>query len=88
MPQMNIHIKDLADKTPAIQTNGREVLDCSHVPLDVTLLESGMASGSPSVGIAFELPDGRLVILQTSLALWEGASAAFRGAKDRWASRS
>jgi hypothetical protein len=42
--------------------------------LKVAVLESGMASGAPSVALRFDLPDGRSVIAQTSAKLFVGAA--------------
>jgi hypothetical protein len=38
-------------------------------PIGLALLEGGMLSGKPSVGIRIDLPDGRVLFTQTSLAL-------------------
>lgn len=39
-------------------------------------LKAGMASGKPSVAIRLDLPDGKVVIAETSLALFLGAASA------------
>jgi len=44
----------------------------------IMALDSGMASGKPSVGVVIELPDGRVVLGQTSMSLLLGAADAFR----------
>ncbi len=46
--------------------------------IEVTALEGGMASGRTSVAFRFELPDGRSVIAETSLALFLNAARAFK----------
>lgn len=38
--------------------------------LQVAVLPKGMQSGKPSVALRLELPDGRTVVVETSLALW------------------
>jgi hypothetical protein len=47
--------------------------------LEIAMLQSGMASGAPSVSMRFELPDGRTMLAQTSLKLFLSAARAFRG---------
>lgn len=47
--------------------------------ISVALLPGGMSSGKASVAIRIELPDGRTVIAQTSLELFDSAARAFRG---------
>ena len=44
----------------------------------VLTLDSGMASGKPSVGVVVELPDGSVVLGQTSLGLFLAAADAFK----------
>ncbi len=43
----------------------------------ITLLEGGMQSGSPSVGLLIDIGDGQLVFAQTSLKLLISAAKAF-----------
>jgi hypothetical protein len=50
-----------------------------HAVPSVALLPGGMTSGRASVGIRIDLPDGRFVVAQTSLALFRAAVAAFNG---------
>ncbi len=45
----------------------------------VMALVRGMASGRPSLMLRFDLPDGRVVLQETSLGAWQMASAALRG---------
>jgi hypothetical protein len=42
--------------------------------IEVGSLERGMASGKPSVAFCFKLPDGRVVIAETSLELFVAAA--------------
>jgi hypothetical protein len=44
----------------------------------VLTLDSGMASGKPSVGVVVELPDGTVALGQTSLGLFLMAADAFK----------
>lgn len=43
-------------------------------------LEQGTREGKPSVGIGFELPDGRVVLAETTLALFLTAADALKAA--------
>ncbi len=47
------------------------------------MLPAGMSSGAPSVMIRLDLPDGRIVLAETSAALFVSAGAAVRGAAAR-----
>ena len=47
-------------------------------PLRVGALAGGMASGRTSVAFGFELPDGRVVLAETSLRLFLAAADALR----------
>ncbi len=51
--------------------------------MEVALLEGGMASGKPSVMLRLELPDGSVVIAETSLALFMMAADAFEARHPR-----
>lgn len=52
-------------------------------PLEITGLEHGMESGATSVAIRIDLPDGQIVIAETSLAL---LVVAVRGLQAKWPS--
>jgi uncharacterized protein (UPF0371 family) len=77
MPYMNIKLDgdrcwpDLADKPD------EQILQVQNI--DVALLPGGMSSGKASVAIRINLPDGRVVIAQTSQELFDAAARAFRG---------
>lgn len=49
-------------------------------PLQIAVLDAGMTSGLPSVSIRVDLPDGRIVIAETSARLFVTAGRAI-GAK-------
>lgn len=76
MPMLNIKLEgdhcwpDLAQKTED------QIIDTEN--LEVALLPGGMASGKASVAIRIDLPDGRVVIAQTSQELFDAAARAFR----------
>lgn len=53
-------------------------------PIQIGALEGGMVGGSggdgrPSVAIRIDLPDGRIVVAETSLRLFQMANAALLG---------
>jgi ABC-type uncharacterized transport system permease subunit len=49
-------------------------------PIEVALLRGGMQSGAPSVTLRLDLPDGRVVLTETSLALFALAAETLRQA--------
>lgn len=58
---------------------GRETIHLGEgTVLYLAGLEGGMRSGAPSVMLAFELPDGRVVVAETSLRLLLTAADALR----------
>lgn len=59
------------------ELDGRECVRLET--LTITSLAGGMGSGAPSVGFVFDLPDGRYVIAETSLALFLAAAQALKG---------
>jgi hypothetical protein len=54
---------DLVDRKLTWLGNGAK-------PIQVAGMERGMASGKPSVAIRFDLPNGHVVVGETSLALF------------------
>lgn len=63
---------DIADK--AVIHLGRDA-----APIQIAALSGGMSSGAPSVAIRIDLPDGRIVVAETSLRLFQMANAALLG---------
>jgi hypothetical protein len=47
-------------------------------PIRVAVLDSGMASGRPSVAIRMDLPDGRVVVARTSARVFCAAGRAIQ----------
>jgi len=47
-------------------------------PIGVTVLKGGMESGKPSVAFRIDLPDGTVILAETSLALFLTAADAFK----------
>lgn len=46
-------------------------------PMQIALLNNGMVSGKPSVSIRLDLPDGKIVLAETSARLFVSAAKAF-----------
>lgn len=61
-----------ADRLTWLTENERE-------PIQIGALEGGMIDGRPSVAIRIDLPDGRIVVAETSLRLFQVANAALLG---------
>jgi hypothetical protein len=54
--------EDLADRRD-------QIIHLPDEPIRLAVLDGGMVSGRPSVALRLDLPDGRVVIAETSLAL-------------------
>lgn len=55
-----------------------KIVNASNVSsIKLGVLNAGLESGKPSVGIAIPLPDGKVVLAQTSLKLFQQAAAIF-----------
>ena len=65
---------DLKDK---VGTDAVIHLGNDAPPLQVALLDKGMGSGRPSVTLRLDLPDGRVVLAETSLRLFATAARGF-----------
>jgi hypothetical protein len=78
MPRLDVHCDgdacwpDLRDDPGLIDLMGE-----GAPPIGLALLPGGMASGRASVAIRIDLPDGRTVLTETSLALLDQAVAIF-----------
>lgn len=59
--------------------NDPKLIHLANTELVVSGLKDGMASGSPSIMFGFKLPDGKIVIAETSWKLFAAAYAAFAG---------
>ena len=57
------------------------VIDLADKPFTVAALDQGTIGGMPSVMIRLDLPDGRVVLQQTTARLWITVARALRG---RW----
>jgi len=49
----------------------------------LSYLEAGMESGSASIGLRLDLPDGRVVLAETSWGALQMAFAALKGRSER-----
>lgn len=68
------------DAIAKLEREGR-MSDLIHLnePFEIGGVPHGMASGRASVGMAFTLPDGKVLLVETSLASLKMAMAAFNG---------
>lgn len=73
MPQINILLNGAASIKASDLARVIEV----HSPLTVAALPAGMQSGAASVSFTFELPDGKVIFFETSLALFQLAAKMF-----------
>lgn len=71
---------ELADR---LTTGDLIVIREADAPIQVAMLRGGMQSGAPSVMIRIDLPDGHVVLAETSAALFVTAAAAVKGAAAR-----
>jgi hypothetical protein len=77
MASMDIHLdgdgvwSDLLEKKPE---------DVIHTTehMAIAALSAGMTSGRPSIAIRINLPDGKVVVAETSMRLFLNAADAFR----------
>ena len=76
MPSLDIHLD--GDKCwPDLEAKREQIIHVTE-HLEVAALSGGMQSGRPSVALRIDLPDGRVVIAETSMRLFLGAARAFR----------
>lgn len=69
---------DVVLEEPAFSDySGKEIIHLTGT-IRVACLEGGTVSGKPSVGLGFELPDGKVVLAETTLALFLTAADAFK----------
>jgi hypothetical protein len=72
---IGLHIHMDAEELLADVPKDQIIVVDSEVTLAV--LERGTASGKPTVAIVLPLPDGRRVLAQTTLALFQASAKAF-----------
>jgi hypothetical protein len=80
MPVLSIKLEGPEDFTPI--PSGATVHHTT-APIEAALLMRGMQSGKPSVMLRFELPDGSIVIAETSHELFQMAAIAMKARVER-----
>lgn len=81
MPNLDIRMEG-DNAWPDLAVRQGDIINVTDT-LGVTFLEGGMQSGAGSVAIRLDLPDGKVVIAETSWALFAMAARAF-GARYGW----
>src|SRR2546430_4242583 len=76
MPAISI-ILDGDGAFPDLRNAGERIVHVT-TPFSVSRLRHGMASGLSSVMIRIDLPDGHIVLAETSMALFQQAASAFK----------
>ncbi len=62
---------------PDLDSRQEDVIHLANdAVIEVAMLEGGMSSGLPSVAFRFDLPDGRVVVAETSWRLFAAAARA------------
>ncbi len=84
MPMLSVHTHgdECWPDVAALAADGR-VIHLAGAGLSVARLPGGLTSGKSSVTIRVDLPDGRVVLAETSLALLRTAVQAFDAADAR-----
>ena len=77
MPEMTINLSG-DGCWPDLKKKGFIETDPTK-PIQLAALPAGMVSGKPSVSIRMDLPDGTVVIGETSVKLFQMAAAALTG---------
>lgn len=73
MPSLDIYL-DADEMLSGVDTN--KIIHVTQT-VKVGALRGGMESGAPSIGFGIPLPDGRTVLVETSLKLFQTAARAF-----------
>ena len=81
MPSMNINL-DGDNAWPDLRSKQSKIIHVAEgETIKICALDGGMSSGKPSVCVRIDLPDGRVVLAETSARLFVMAAAAIVG---RW----
>lgn len=77
MPGLNIHLE--GDKCwPDLVSRREGIIHLADdAQIEIAALSGGMQSGRPSVALRINLPDGRVVIAETSMRLFLSAAQVF-----------
>ena len=78
-----VHIFTDIDAIPAEERPTKENIVHVKDGLTFVRLPSGMKSGRSSVAVICDLPGGKKLFAELSMANFEGVGAAFRGAEQR-----
>ena len=74
-----LSIRPKVDETGGMpELQGRDAVRVEN--MTITSLSAGLQSGKPSVAVVIDLPDGRYVMAETSLALFLTAADALKAA--------
>jgi hypothetical protein len=68
---------------PDLKDNPK-VIHLKDAHWQITVLESGMKSGNTSVMLRLDLPDGQIVMAETSAALWAQSTIMIKGISARF----
>lgn len=83
MPSMSVHPRvDERGGFDALRDLDPEQIIHLTGPIEVGSLAGGMASGKPSVAFCFKLPDGKVVVAETSLDLFTSTARALAAAHE------
>ncbi len=76
MPSLDVHVE--GDKCwPDLEARRDDIIHVTE-HMEVAALSGGMVTGRPSVAFRIDLPDGRVVIAETSMRLFLSAADMFR----------
>ncbi len=79
MPSATVKVSRVGQKEPIYpDLKGREIIHINDQNLQLALLERGVESGKSSVSIRVDLPGGKVLIFETSAAIWKTATDAMR----------
>lgn len=84
MVHTKIIIKKKNDPTPALEGITSDTKIVNGTIDTMIILEGGMESGKTAVVFHINLPDGSVLIAQTSAAIFETMAGALRGAEQRF----
>lgn len=79
---IRVVVHDHDDPPPFPDLAASQIIDGEATRAAV--LRGGTAKGRASVAILADLPDGRVIVIQTTARLLHMLAAAARGAQDRW----
>jgi hypothetical protein len=75
-------LTDVAQNPPLKDVPKEKVISITS-GVTFSRVPGGMASGNSSVGISAPLPDGKHLLIELSMANFQGVATVFRGAEER-----